>query len=305
MWCTHCRQDVPALPSSDSGALCCPRCAQEIGADPAKPAQAPAYDGWELDEQLRHIERVLEVQNRTSDRPSGACERDTTRFDFGHAGTPPWQFATPARKSKQCSPKASSGVGTLIATALSLGTMSFVCGGILLGWSLATGRQELWNIGLPVAIAGQIALVVGLALQLDRLWRDNREAITKLGSVDEQLHELKAATTLLGASQGPAGSVFYSHFASGAGSQLLLTDLKGQLDLLALEDRAGRQLDRTRDKYSALGAMLTPAVSVCCFSRSGLLAETEDWQHQRQTNRAHHHTHHANHDWLDQTGGGL
>ena len=128
-----------------------------------------------------------------------------------------------------------SALGAFTWLALSLGTTSFVCGGILLGWSLATGRHELWTIGLPVALIGQIALLIGLVLQLDRLWHDNRTAAAKLDNVDEQLHELKTATTLLGTSQGPAASVFYSHFAGGAGPQLLLTDLKGQIDLLAMK----------------------------------------------------------------------
>jgi hypothetical protein len=118
--------------------------------------------------------------------------------------------------------------------ALAVGTTGFVCGGVLVGWSLVAGRQELWNIGLPVALVGQIALLAGLVLQLDRLWRDNRESAAKLDNVDDQLHELKATTTLLGTAQGPAATTFYAHFAGGASPQLLLTDLKSQIDLLAM-----------------------------------------------------------------------
>lgn len=118
--------------------------------------------------------------------------------------------------------------------ALSLGTMAFVCGGILLGWSLSSGRQELWTIGLPIALGGQIALLVGLVLQLDRLWHNSRHAAAKLQHVDEQLHDLKAATTLLGTNASPGGA-FYVHLANGAGPELLLSDLKAQLDLLALK----------------------------------------------------------------------
>ena len=91
------------------------------------------------------------------------------------------------------------------------------------------------TLGLPVAMVGQISLLVGLVLQLDRLWRDNRTAADKLDSVDEQLHELKTTTTLLGTTQASAGAKFYSHFAGGAGPQLLLADLKSQLDLLAMK----------------------------------------------------------------------
>ena len=104
-----------------------------------------------------------------------------------------------------------------------------------MGWSLSTGRPELWTVGLPTALAGQIVLLIGLVLQIDRLWHDNREAAAKLDNVDQQLHELKTATTLLSRDQGPASTTFYSHLASGAGPQLLLADLKGQLDLLAMK----------------------------------------------------------------------
>ena len=109
-----------------------------------------------------------------------------------------------------------------------------MCGGVLLIWSLVAGRQELWNVGLPAAVVGQIALLVGLVLQIDRLWYDSRQAAAKLDDVDQQIHELKTTTMLLGASQGPASATFYSHLAGGAGPQLLLTDLKSQLDLLAM-----------------------------------------------------------------------
>jgi len=33
----------------------------------------------------------------------------------------------------------------------------------------------------------------------------------------------------------PSASDFYAHYAGGANAQLLLTDLKGQLDLLAIK----------------------------------------------------------------------
>ncbi len=88
---------------------------------------------------------------------------------------------------------------------------------------------------MPVALVGQIALLAGLVLQIDRLWHDNRAAASKLDDVDEQIHQLKKTTMLLGASQGPASAAFYTHLARGAGPQLLLTDLKGQLDLLAMK----------------------------------------------------------------------
>lgn len=260
MWCRHCRQDVPALSLTDRE-YCCPRCGETIciAAHQATPATSsaegadetlgaassvagstrpPVYDGWETEEKLRQIHRALQTGKAATADASPVCRPEASRFDPTHAHTPAWHAAAdrPADKKR----KADAGnqntlQGAITWLALSLGTTSFVCGGILLGWSLATGRQELWNIGLPAALVGQIALLIGLVLQLDRLWRDNREAVAKLDDVDEQLHDLKTTTTLLGTSQAPAASTFYSHFAGGAGPQLLLTDLKSQLDLLAMK----------------------------------------------------------------------
>lgn len=268
MWCQHCRQDVPALPSADSREYCCPRCGEAIplaaqhtasqgtvpifvlgchknGTVPFSDASSNAstcsqdsfsYDGWEAGEQLRHIGRVLETSKPASDEtePIDWCE--ISRVDLPQADAPAWHVPAdrPSEKRRQShhdDSKSAPAVMTWIA--LALGTTSFVCGGVLLGWSLVTGRRELWTIGLPVALVGQISLLIGLVLQLDRLWRDNRAAAAKLDNVDEQLHDLKTTTTLLGATQGSAGSRFYAHFAGGAGPQLLLADLKSQLDLLA------------------------------------------------------------------------
>jgi len=230
MWCKQCRQDVPALPSADKQNYCCPRCGETICVE-------SSYDGWEMDEQLRHAERVLQINKVRGREAESIYRREASRFDLPHAGPAAWHVpaASPPKERTTCAADRGSVLGAFTWLALSLGTASFVCGGILLGWSLATGRQELWTVGLPVALAGQVALLVGLVLQLDRLWHDNRAAAAKLDNVDQQLHELKTATTLLSTSQGPAASVFYSHFAGGAGPQLLLTDLKSQIDLLAMK----------------------------------------------------------------------
>ena len=115
-----------------------------------------------------------------------------------------------------------------------LGTTGFVSGLALMGWSIGAERPDLWTVGAPIILAGQIVLILGLVLQLDRSWRDSRWSAAKLETVDEQLHDLKTTTTLLGAGSGPSGK-FYAHWAGGAGPEVLLGDLKSQLDLLAMK----------------------------------------------------------------------
>jgi hypothetical protein len=248
MWCKDCRQDVPALPSGDKQKLCCPRCGGSVCADPDKiedstlPSSSvrmfSSYDGWDLDEQLRHIERVLQTANEADRDCETLNRRELERFDRAHAGLPDWHHLASknrAKRKKSSGGKLSFVWGALAWFALLSGTTIFACGGVLLGWSLTSGRQELWTLGLPVALAGQIALLVGLLLQIERLWRDNRKASVKFQQFDEQLHELKTTTTFLTSNQRPASATFYSHFSEGASPKLLLTDLKSQLDLLAMK----------------------------------------------------------------------
>lgn len=113
--------------------------------------------------------------------------------------------------------------------------MTFAFGAVLLVWSFWMDRADLWQLGMPFTLAGQAALVIGLALQLDGLWRSNQSTAETLGELDNQLDELRRATTLLSTSHSGPSQSFYSHMASGAGPHLLLADLKSQLDLLAIK----------------------------------------------------------------------
>ena len=258
MWCNRCRQDVPGVALRDGKGFCCPRCSKDLSSDgpvataemaPGPPETAAAetptaggpatsrYDAWELQQQLRHIGRVLEpdgVGRRGQSPGQGAA----ARLDAAHTGPSAWHMpptGRPVRVDKPQPKRSHSASAVLTWIALSLGTMAFVCGGMLLLWSVAAGREELWGVGMPVALCGQIALLVGLVLQLDRLWQDSRRAADKLDDVDEQLHDLKTTTAMLSTTHSPSAGAFYAHLADGASPELLLSDLKGQLDMLAVK----------------------------------------------------------------------
>jgi hypothetical protein len=119
-------------------------------------------------------------------------------------------------------------------SALSFGVMALVFGGVLLAWSYWSGRPELWTLGLPFALGGQAGLILGLVLQLDGLWQSNHDAAAALTELDEQIDELRQATSLLATSHSGHAQSFYYHLAEGASPHMLLSDLKGQLDLLAM-----------------------------------------------------------------------
>ena len=263
MWCSRCREDVPAVAGKDRGGFSCPRCGDALSAgrsaepelQPEAPEAAPArdeptaptpgYDSWELDDRLRHIGRVLRPESPDSEPVRQARQQEMLRLDAAHTGPSGWHLPEPqpdaapgksSRKRAAANPRARSSFSLLAAiawTILLLSTTAIVCGGVLMVWSLVGARPELWSIGLPVALGGQVALLVGLVLQMDRLRDDNRSTAEQLHSVDEKLHELKTTTSLLGHGQNTPSGTFYAHLAEGAGPKLLLSDLKSQLDLLA------------------------------------------------------------------------
>lgn len=242
--CARCGRILVARASSDTAADQLPPDsppAAEVESDPEAPVSSDPpllYDSWEFDEQLRHVERVLAGRKKSVEGEKSARRRETIRIDSPHIGPAgrhqPIKRKLPARRVAASRP--SEGVLPLLSwTALSLGIMALVCGGILLGWSAVSGRQDLWSIGMPIVLGGQVGLLVGLVLQLDRLWNDTRSTVVKLDHVDDQLRDLKTTTTMLGSGQESGGRAFYSHMVEGAGPQLLLSDLKSQLDLLALK----------------------------------------------------------------------
>jgi len=205
------------------------------------PEPLPIPDGWELEEQLRHIERVLKAGSLSGKPPVSPEEGRWMRLDAAHRVAPDWHQPTAKEEQKKApkrkAPKArqrGSWTAALSWVMLSLGSMALAFGGVLLGWSMTAGRDDLWAIGMPVAVVGQLVLLAGFILQLDRLWRNSREASTKLDDVDQRLDELKTTTSLLGTTHSSAAASFYSHMAGGAHPQLLLVDLKNQLDLLSV-----------------------------------------------------------------------
>jgi hypothetical protein len=189
------------------------------------PQAAPVFhlaipDDWELEADLRGVERLVgslkgNIQANSA-LPDGRVEWQ---------GTP----RSPAIERTNERPRSN----LLAWTILSLGLATFACGAVLLGWSFAADRQDLWPLGLPLALVGQAALIVGLVLQLDGLWSSNRQTAESLTALDGELHRMRHATTLLTTTKNASAQSFYAHMAEGASPQLLLADLKGQMDLLA------------------------------------------------------------------------
>ncbi len=193
----------------------------------------PTLDDWSLDADLAAVTRLMQSLKLehayVPQPPPPPAEKHSSRRDSYHDLHAPQLLAGPHFRAAR-SPKRSN---WLTWPALMTGMMGFTCGAVLLTWSFLTGRGDLWAYGMPTILAGQALLVLGLVLQLEGLWQNNRETRDSLRDLDKELAELRHATTLLTSSQSGAGQSFYAHMAEGASPNLLLADVKGQLDLLA------------------------------------------------------------------------
>jgi len=249
---------LPRSPAAGDAAGVCPRCKRPLGPRttgtgkpaPATPSQNARLEralnagllveeDWALEAELRGVERML---RRLRAESPLAGER---RIDPAHAAAvtpPPEGSATPVTASQPAGDRpplvVESPKSHLLAwLILSVGLSVFACGALLLVWSVLGRREDLWPIGLPLVLVGQAGLILGVVLQLDGLWSSSRRAATVLSDLDSELARIRQATTLLSAARSSPGQSFYAHLAEGAPPQMLLADLKGQLDLLARQIR--------------------------------------------------------------------
>ena len=208
-----------------------------IRSDSAKPEID--FDDWDLDPDLRSFKKTQAAYcppKKSAAPPEAVCQ-----FDLNAAPYQPWQSPMHLERRNETTSRApavatsqSKRTSWLAWAVLSTGLMAFTCGGVLLGWSFLFARRDLWDLGMPAAVGGQITLLIGLVLQLERIWQNHRYAVDKLEEVDERLADMKHSQSLMRVSHGSASQAFYAHMAEGASPSLLLADLKGQLDLLAV-----------------------------------------------------------------------
>ncbi|HUE72650.1 MAG TPA: hypothetical protein VMP01_17320 [Pirellulaceae bacterium] len=185
----------------------------------------PAVDDWEADTELRRVERLVRVVRHAHERGDPLRTLDCGLATGEQPTAPNPQSAIPDPQSPP--------TGLAAWACLTLGLMAFVCGGVLVGWSFVADRGDLWSLGLPLTLGGQVGLVLGLLLQLDGLSQSTRRTEQTLTDLDGQLGRLREVTALVSATHSAPAHSFYAHLSAGASPQILLADLKGQLDLLA------------------------------------------------------------------------
>jgi hypothetical protein len=154
----------------------------------AMPELSDGWEDWLLATELQRVRRRFDLPASRA----AATIRDWPQQDGDRAhNATPLRSATQEQAARHTSRPNGRRSSPLVMGALSLGLMAFVCGGVLLGWSVFSGRNDLWNIGLPIALAGQFGLLLGLLLQLDFLGEGSRQSNDRLEEVDQRLDRIQ------------------------------------------------------------------------------------------------------------------
>lgn len=272
MWCESCRQDVPAVANATHGAVCCARCnhpiASSVGAahhvgivdsgidltpagkadatsasaapksagDSAPQQSVPAIDDWELDQHLRHANTVLR-----SAKGSRGKENSEKRYRFDPPRVDAINFTDPAAEASYSTAaqpnsiaKHGSGLGWF---TLCIGLMAFACGAVLLGWSFWAARSDLWNLGLPITLGGQCAMILGLIFQMERVAQSGCDTSAALQSVDDRLAGMSQSVPVSGAGYELSGDSSYTARLDAAHFRREQDELQARLDRLAARTR--------------------------------------------------------------------
>ncbi len=227
MWCNNCQNNVPMVVSdSDQGPICA-RCNQTIERTERDELEPPAAE-WELSDirdDIRSIECIVGSLQQPSPPPSGATQQGEV---------------TNSKRSLQNIPLVKP---SLFGSALLLaGLLALSFGAALVIWSFVNENARLWAIGLPVVLAGQSALLVGLWIQCDRAWQAYRGLHGSVIDNQRRVSELHDTSHQLAIAQAGSASSFYHHFAHQASPHLFLAQHNGQLDHLSERDRRGTHI---------------------------------------------------------------
>ncbi|GEM_PF-1680242 len=189
MWCDQCQRDVPVLRQPDGG-IVCPQCGSYLAkfeTDPARrdrdsiPNAASQFsederqvppgacdvgttsDAWfALESRLRALQLALE-QLIPPHVPETERARRRARRDLPHdtIGLVHWHRKLVYPSAKQAGkPHSRDDSSAAFWGSLALGLMAFVCGAILLGWSVTLDRPLLAVYGVPSGAVGLGFLLV-------------------------------------------------------------------------------------------------------------------------------------------------
>jgi len=222
MWCSTCQQDVPGISSQETpGVLCCARCGISVHdsvkngqpntdtpGDPqvfdwleedlsywnSQPASDLPYE-WGLKDDVQSAQRLQ--RNLSSAWQTGSTAQATKSDDAPWSTTGAIRVApTPLLTAPVAEPTTERATKFASWSVVYLGLIALICGAALTAWAYVGGRGELWIVGIPTAVLGQIGLVVGLILQLDGLWQSHQRSSQSFALLDHRISDLRQTSTI-------------------------------------------------------------------------------------------------------------
>ena len=186
MWCNRCQQDIPTVRQT-GGDLVCLRCGWIYGQgdetqsksdttvsqsdspsakegscrlDTDAPVEfQPHYDGWEIEQELLHIKRLLAEEYLAGHHIS--------RFEPPHLSVQPSHLHQKTGRRRFATSSSTRDADRGAAWWLFLcGVTTFGCGSILLGWGFALDQARLVTWGVPISVVGVVFFVAAIFLAI-------------------------------------------------------------------------------------------------------------------------------------------
>jgi len=147
----------------------------------------PVGDDWETEQQFEDAARLLQISSLELDAAQPQQE-PVHRFDPPDSQTLRALIAN--EPTIEISPGRRRRCGSWIVwLILPPSAMALACGAVMAGASIVNGRQLLWDLGLPLALFGQLGLVLGWLLHLQRAVRADAAEAARLDEVSRRLAE--------------------------------------------------------------------------------------------------------------------
>ncbi|MEM6798452.1 MAG: hypothetical protein AAF589_02970 [Planctomycetota bacterium] len=262
MWCRHCQQDVPAVAKAADSGVQCARCQRPLdrhasrrvdssGEPIDEAAESVVFEPWKLadimrpddEKRLQEIGRSLRSTraHATARKPANRALRIDQPQLPGETPLPGQAAATsqpaPARREpvEPRPPVSREGNRPNQFTAWAFALLGALVLGIglgLLGWCVFGQRPELWDLGVAATLTGQGLLIVGLVLLLANLWTGTRDSSNRLIALQYEIRRLQRTADSLAGMRSSTPSAFYADLARGSSPQVMLANLKGQVEEL-------------------------------------------------------------------------
>lgn len=253
MWCSHCHQEVPAIASPAGSPRSCAKCQRDLKftansslADTGISLESYAEQSFVEQNSAAPLDDLVQAESREKLRRIGRQLRAPYAQRVSWDAPPFWERvsleapgASPQLRSisrqarREDVEQQHNRKSWLLSFLLASGILGFVGGAVALVWSAAFNRVTVWQWGLTTTIAAEGLLIVGLTWMAARLWHNSRRLNHQLRGMDEQFAEIHELAGSLTARQLSSSQHYYHHFSQVANPQMLVANLRGQIDQLA------------------------------------------------------------------------